>query len=318
MVVMFFFIMLSGCALLALFASREPASKRSVNARLATINNRTGADVSNQIALIEKTKPRLSDRLGESFKNHKLGEKLERLTIHAGSGLSVGQVLLASCGVALVCGSIAQLFVESLQVALLAAVVSAFIPYGYLLFLRSRRIGKFNEALPDAIDLMARALRAGHSMASSIEVIAQQSPEPLATEFDTCFQQQKFGIPFRDALLAMGERVPSDDLQFLITAVLVQKETGGDLTDILDRTTAVIRDRIRIHGEIATRTAQGRLTGWILSALPIILVLVIDVLSPGYTTVLFHDPMGQKLLMAGGVFILIGGYIISKIVDIKV
>jgi len=318
MVVFFFIIMLSGCVMLVLLASREPASKKSVNARLATINSKTGSDGNNQIALIEKSKPQLSDRISEHFKSYHFGETLERLTIHAGSSMSVGHVLMASCGVAFVCGSVAQLLLESLPVAVLAALISAFIPYGYLVFLRSRRVGQFNEALPDAIDLMARALRAGHSMASSIEVIAQQSPEPLATEFDTCFQQQKFGIPFRDALLSMGERVPSDDLQFLITAVLVQKETGGDLTDILDRTTAVIRDRIRIQGEISTRTAQGRLTGWILSTLPIILVLLMDLISPGYTTVLFHDPLGQKLLMAGGVFILIGGFIISKIVDIKV
>jgi len=155
-------------------------------------------------------------------------------------------------------------------------------------------------------------------MASSIEVIAEQSAEPLAGEFAICFQQQKFGIPYRDALLAMGERVPSEDLQFLITAVLVQKETGGDLTDILDRTTAVIRDRLRIQGEVSTRTAQGRLTGWILSALPIVMLFVINIITPGYTHVLFTDPIGQKLLIGGGVLILTGGFIISKIVDIKV
>jgi len=232
--------------------------------------------------------------------------------------MSVGEVLMVSAGVALVCGTTVQLLAGLLLVTLLAAAISALVPYCYLLFLRMRRVGKFNAALADSIDLMARALRAGHSMASSIEVIAQQSPEPLASEFAVCFQQQKFGIPFRDALLAMGERVPSDDLQFLITAVLVQKETGGDLTDILDRTTAVIRDRVRIQGEVSTRTAQGRMTGWILSALPIILMVVINIITPGYTTVLFHDPLGQKMLIAGGVFIMIGAFIISKIVDIKV
>jgi tight adherence protein B len=116
----------------------------------------------------------------------------------------------------------------------------------------------------------------------------------------------------------MGERVPSDDLQFLITAVLVQKETGGDLTNILDRTTAVIRDRIRIQGEVSTRTAQGRMTGWILSALPIVLMVGINIITPGYTHVMFTDPIGQRLLIAGGVLIFFGGFIISRIVDIRV
>jgi len=183
---------------------------------------------------------------------------------------------------------------------------------------RSKRLKKFTKALPDAIELMARALRAGHSMASSIEIIAEQTPKPLSSEFAICFQQQKFGIPFRDALLEMGERVPSRDLHFLITAVLVQKETGGDLTEILDRTTVVIRERVRIESEIRTYTAQGRLTGWILSCLPIAMLTLINVITPGYSHILFYDPLGQKLLYAGATCIGIGALIIRKIVDIKV
>jgi tight adherence protein B len=279
---------------------------------------RLNKDNDNQIALSRKSKPRLSDRIGERFKSYHLGEGLEQLILHSASSTSVEQVLLVGFTIAIAAGITVHWLLESWLAALPAVVAGAFVPYGWLLFQRSRRLGKFNACLPDAIDLMARALRAGHSMASSIEVIAEQSPEPLASEFATCFQQQKFGIPYRDALLAMGERVPSDDLQFFITAVLVQKETGGDLTDILDRTTAVIRDRIRIQGEVATRTAQGRMTGWILSALPIVLLVVINIITPGYTHVLFTDPLGQKLLIAGGVLILIGGFIISRIVDIRV
>ena len=179
-------------------------------------------------------------------------------------------------------------------------------------------MGKFNEALPDAIDLMARALRAGHSVSSSIEVISLQSPEPLAGEFAACFQQQKFGIPFRDAALAMGERIESDDLQFFITAVLVQKETGGDLTDILARTARLIRDRVRIQGEIRTYTAQGRLTGWILGLLPVVMLVILDIITPGYSDALFQTPLGQKLVTGAAVLIIIGGLIIRKIVDIKV
>jgi tight adherence protein B len=271
-----------------------------------------------RIALSRKSKSRLSDRIGERFASYCLGEGLEQLIVHSASAMSVEQVLLLGFAIALGSGATVHWFFESWRAALPAALAGAFVPYVWLRFRRSRRVGKFNAALADAIDLMARALRAGHSMPSSIEVIAEQSPEPLASEFAACFQQQKFGIPFRDALLSMGERVPSDDLQFLITAVLVQKETGGDLTDILDRTTAVIRDRIRVKGEVSTRTAQGRMTGWILSALPIVLMIAMNIITPGYTHVLFSDPLGQTLLMASGVMILIGGFIISRIVDIKV
>ena len=148
--------------------------------------------------------------------------------------------------------------------------------------------------LADAIELIARALRAGHSMGSAIEIVAEQSAEPLGSEFAIVFQQQKFGIPFRDALLQLGDRVPSKDLHFLITAILVQKETGGDLTEMLDRTTRVIRERIRIEGEIRTYTAQGRLTGWILSCLPIVMLVLINLITPGYSHILFHDPTGAE------------------------
>ena len=155
-------------------------------------------------------------------------------------------------------------------------------------------------------------------MNSAVEIVAEQSPEPLSSEFAIVFQQQKFGIPFRDALLQLGDRIPSKDLHFLITAILVQKETGGDLTEILDRTTHVIRDRIRIEGEIKTYTAQGRLTGWILGALPIIMLVILNIVTPGYSAPLFHDPLGQDMLYVGGTLIVIGGLIIRKIVNIQV
>ncbi len=209
-------------------------------------------------------------------------------------------------------------FFGVLLIASAAGVAGCCIPYIVLRMRRSRRLKAFNAALPDAIDLMARALRAGHAMGSSIEMVADQTPEPLAFEFVQVYQQQRLGLQFRDALLQMGDRVPSRDLQFLITAILVQKETGGDLTEILDRAAYVIRERIRIEGEVRTHTAQGRLTGWILGLLPIIMLTLINIVSPGYSTVLFHDPVGQELLYAGGTLIVIGAFIIRKIVDVQV
>jgi tight adherence protein B len=116
----------------------------------------------------------------------------------------------------------------------------------------------------------------------------------------------------------MGSRVPSQDLHFLITAILVQKETGGDLTEILDRTAHVIRERVRIEGEVRTHTAQGRLTGWILGLLPVIMLVLINLINPGYSAILFHDPTGQKLLYTGGALIVLGGLVIRKIVDVQV
>ena len=252
------------------------------------------------------------------MRSYKLGGKLELLIIHSGFNTTVSHVVLASLVSATSLALAVQRFTGMFIIAGPVGAAGMFVPSLLLIFLRSRRVKKFNEVLPDSMDLMARALRAGHSLSSSIEVIAVQSPEPLGGEFALCFQQQKYGVPFREAILSVGERVPSDDLHFFLTAMLVQKETGGDLTEILDRTTRLIRERIRIQGEIRTHTAQGRLTGWILSLMPIGMLVLLNCISPGYSDPLFHTPIGQKLLIASGVTILLGGYIIGRIVDIKV
>jgi tight adherence protein B len=257
-------------------------------------------------------------RLGAFLERYRFAGNLNALLIHADSNLGVGGTFLSSVDAAGVCGLLSFLVLHSLPVSVCAAVAGCSIPYLLLRHKRSRRLKAFNDALPDAIDLMARSLRAGHAMGAAIEFVAEQSPEPLAFEFVQVYQQQRLGLQFRDALLKMGTRIPSKDLQFLITAILVQKETGGDLTEILDRASHVIRERVRIEGEVRTRTAQGRLTGWILGLLPIIMLALINLADPGYSNILFHDPIGQKLLYAGGGLIVVGALVIRKIVDVEV
>jgi tight adherence protein B len=257
-------------------------------------------------------------RLSAFLERYGFATRIKLLLSHANTDLSVGGAALTSAGVALGFGLAGFVVSHMLLVAIASAAVGCFIPYGVLRFKCKRRLKAFNAALPDAIDLMARALRAGHAMGSSIEMVADQMPEPLAFEFVQVYQQQRLGLQFRDALLQMGSRVPSRDLQFLITAILVQKETGGDLTEILDRAAYVIRDRIRIEGEVRTHTAQGRLTGWILGSLPLVMLVLINIVSPGYSRVLFHDPVGQDLLYAGAALILVGALIIRRIVDVQV
>jgi tight adherence protein B len=303
-----------------MLGTRTAATSKSAQVRLTTIRHsiqsrKTGTSGAELEAEGERN---VAARLSEVLERYAFAKKLQVLLLHANSTMSVGGIVLASAGSALGCGLLGFLFLHMPLLACAAFAVGALIPYVLLRTRRARRLKAFNTALPDAIDLMARSLRAGHSMNSSIELIAEQSPEPLASEFIQVYQQQRLGLQFRDALLQMGTRIPSRDLQFLITAILVQKETGGDLTEILDRTAHVIRDRIRIEGEVRTHTAQGRLTGWILGLLPIILLVMINIASPGYSSVLFHDPTGQKLLYAGGILILLGGLIIRKIVDVKV
>ena len=272
------------------------------------------------VELIELVQERQGfvEQLSELLTRFQFSAHLALLSRHAGLTDSVGSIVLMSAGLGAAGGLLAWFFLGKLIFIAIATTAGSLARYGMLRWQKSSRLKKFGEALPDAIELMARALRAGHSTGSSIEIIAEQSAQPLAGEFEQCFQQQKFGIPFRDAIVELGERVPSRDLHFLITAILVQKETGGDLTEILDRTTIVIRERVRIEGEVKTYTAQGRLTGWILGLLPVIMLVLINIATPGYSHVLFYDPLGQKLLWAGAILIVIGGLIIRKVVDIKV
>jgi tight adherence protein B len=224
-------------------------------------------------------------------------------------------ILVTSAGLALVGFVGTSMFVDIVLLQFAIAAVLGFIPFGLLSFKRSKRIKNFNAGLPDAIDMMGRALRAGHSMTASINIVAEQSAEPVRSEFGEVFKQQNFGLPLRDAMSQMLDRVPSQDLRVLVTGMLVQKETGGNLAEILDRIANTIRERLKIQGEIKTHTAQGRMTGWILCALPIVMLVVINWINPGYSSMLINTPIGQILSYIGIFLLITGGVIIRQIIN---
>jgi tight adherence protein B len=224
-------------------------------------------------------------------------------------------ILVTSFGLALVGFVGVSLFVDLIALELAVAALLGYLPMGLLSFKRSRRINAFNAALPDAIDMMGRALRAGHSMTASINIVAEQSLEPVRSEFGEVFKQQNFGLPLRDAMTQMLDRVPSQDLRVLVTGMLVQKETGGNLAEILDRIANTIRERLKIHGEIKTHTAQGRMTGWILCLLPIVMLVVINMINPGYSNMLINTPIGKMLSYIGIALLITGGVIIRQIIN---
>ena len=295
------------------WSSRPRVSEKLLEARISVIRGESPLAENPSTARIK-----LIDRFGTWLSRFNVSARLQTLILHGGAATTPAAVAVTALAAALITAAMARLFIPSFLAIAVLMLAAAAAPIIRLRIKRSRRLKQFDSALPTAIELLTRALRAGHSILSAIEMIAEQSSGPLATEFAAVFQQQKFGIPFRDAMLEMGDRVPSRDLHFLITAILVQRETGGDLTEILDRAAAVIRERISIQGEVRVHTAQGRLTGWILGALPIIMLVLLNFASPGYSRILFHDPLGQKLLYAGATLIAIGALIIRKVVDIKV
>ena len=198
------------------------------------------------------------------------------------------------------------------------AMVMLMLPFLVVAWKRKRRLRQFEERFPEALDLLGRAIRAGHAFTTGLEMIAKDSPEPVASEFRTAFEEQNFGLPLRDALLNMTERIPLIDVRFFVTALLIQKETGGNLAEILDSLARVIRERFRIFRDVRIRTAQGRLTAGIMIALPMFMLLVLTVLNPAYTRVLFFDPKGPPVLAVAALLQVVGSVIIWRIIQIEV
>jgi tight adherence protein B len=242
---------------------------------------------------------------------------IQRLITQADFSFSVAQFMMMSVGLALFGGTIA--FVLRLPVLLLLASTSlGLLPFMVLIMRRRKRLKKFANQLPDALELIARALRAGHSLASGFQLVSQEMPPPIATEFQRTYDEQNFGVPLEDALRNLGQRVPNIDLGFFVTAVAIQRQTGGDLAEILDKLGYVIRERFKLFGQVQALTAEGRLSGYILNALPIIVLVALIKLNPNYVMLLFRDPLGIKMLAIAGFMQILGAIAIHKIVNIRV
>lgn len=244
--------------------------------------------------------------------------RLRDFLSQAGLEMKPAKLLTISGFVAIFSALVVSIFLPRLPIVLLIAIVGAFAPIGTVAFMRGRRLRAFEERFPEALDLLGRAVRAGHAFTTGLEMIAKESAEPIAGEFRTAFDEQNFGLPLRDALMNLTDRVPLIDVRFFVTALLIQKETGGNLAEILDGLAHVIRDRFRIYREVRTRTAQGRLTAGILIALPPLMMVALSILNPGYVSVLFTDPKGVTFLTIAGTLQVIGSVILWKIIHIEV
>lgn len=193
-----------------------------------------------------------------------------------------------------------------------------FLPIVWLLFKRKRRLKAFAAQLPEALELIARALRAGHSLAAGFSLVAQETSNPIGGEFGRTFEEQNLGKPLDEALTDLTKRIPNLDLKFFATAIILQRQTGGDLAEILDKIGYLIRERFKIWGQVQALTGEGRLSGIVLLALPPALFVVVYKMNPEYLMLLFTDPMGKKMLVGGVVSQLLGALLIRKIVNIRV
>ena len=196
--------------------------------------------------------------------------------------------------------------------------LGAIIPYSYAARQRNRRFQKFEEEFPEAIDTLARAVRAGHAFTMAVEILCNEMAEPVATEFRKFYEEQKYGMPVRDALLNLTKRMPLMDVKFFVTAVMLQRETGGNLAEILDNLSYMIRERFKILRQVRVYTAQGRLTMMLLMGLPPVIVVGMLFLNPSFIRPLFDDPVGHMLLAAGISLQTIGYFVIRRIITIQV
>jgi len=243
---------------------------------------------------------------------------LQKMLAQGNIDARAGNFLMLCAVSALVLAAIAFIAGGNVLFGWAGVVLGFFIPYAYASHMRTRRFQKFEEKFPEAIDTLARAVRAGHAFTTALEMIANEVSEPVAGEFRQLYEEQKFGLPVRDALLNLADRIPLVDVKFFVTAVMLQRETGGNLAEILDNLSYVIRERFKILRQVRVHTAQGRLTMVLLMALPPTIVVLMLMLNPGFIRPLFTDPLGHALIVGGITLQTMGYFVIRRIIRIQV
>jgi tight adherence protein B len=207
---------------------------------------------------------------------------------------------------------------DSILIALPVGLLLGAAPFGYVMHKRTKRLDAFQQGLPEAMDLMVSALRAGHSLIAAMGSVARECADPVGCEFKACFEEQNYGLELKAAMDNLIKRVPLQDLRIFATAIMIQKESGGNLAEVLDKTSHVIRERFRLKRQVGVHTAQGRMTGWVLTLLPIVLGIAMYFVNPKMMSLLWTNPTGVKMLWTAGGMIVVGGFIINKIVNMDV
>jgi tight adherence protein B len=316
-IAVFLVVALATFVVASLFDERR-SQARLIRDRLAMAQKAPEREPNEELALLRDEQlsniPAIDNLLRRSSRVSAIQEAL----LQAGMKMRAGNFLAVctACGVG--AGLAALIWAKNPAIAWAALVIGAFIPYSVVSYQRQKRFEKIEELFPEAIDTVARAVRAGHAFTTALEMISNEVAEPLAGEFRQLYEEQKFGMPVRDALMNLTERVPLVDVKFFVTAVMLQRETGGNLAEILDNLSYVIRERFKIQRQVRVHTAQGRLTMALLMAMPPVVVLVLEMFSPDFVRPLFHDPIGHFLVVVSIALQTVGYFVIRKIIRIQV
>lgn len=300
------------------FVDQRNARARLIKERLANERKAPELAAEEELALLRDEQlseiPVLDTLLRRSARVSDLQKMLSQAGMEQRAGNFLGLSAIAGVGTCIV----AYFFSNRVEVAWFGLLIGFILPYFYVSIRRKKRFDKFEELFPEAIDTLARAVRAGHAFTTALEMITSEIAEPIAGEFRQLYEEQKFGMPVRDALMNLTERVPLVDVKFFVTAVMLQRETGGNLAEILDNLSYVIRERFKIQRQVRVYTAQGRLTMALLMGMPPIIVVAMLLLNPGFIRPLFADPIGHTLLVAGITLQTVGYFVIRKIIRIQV
>ena len=247
-----------------------------------------------------------------------MGARIAGMIEQAGLRMGVSTVLLMAAAGALIGGTALSMLMRASWAFLPGAIAGFSVPFIVIARMRTRRLRAFEEQFPDALDLLSRAIRAGHAFTTSMGMVADEAADPIGAEFKKTFDEQNFGLPLKDALANMAERVPLIDVRFFVTAVLIQRETGGNLSEILDNLSHVVRERFKILRQVRVYTAHGRLTGYVLMGLPAALAIALSFINPDHMALLFNERMGRLMILAAIVMQTVGYFWIQKVVKIEV
>ena len=307
-------------ALLMMATSSESSQQaKQMLARLDSVLATEKPEMSNLLVDVRKNDLASSIPLIDRYlRKLELTPRLRRLLYQANLKWTVGGLVLMCLAAFAIPGYLVNMRTGNIVISLTVGAALGFLPFGYVLQKRSRRMSKFEEGLPEALDLIVSALRVGHSLNSALGLVTRECPEPVGPEFRLAFDEQNYGLELKTALENMVNRMPVQDLRIVVTAIMIQKESGGNLAEVLEKTSQVIRERFRLKRQVMTHTAQGRLTGVILTLLPVVLGFAIYFINPKMMSLLWTRELGIKLLYTAAGMIIVGGLIIRKIVNMDV
>lgn len=298
------------------------ARARLIRERLASVEKPAERQPGEDLALVRDEMLSQIPAFDSLLRRSERISNLQLLLAQSDIDMRAGNLLLICLLTAVSCGVIALIAGGSSpwapMVAWVALLLGGVLPYSYISYRRTKRFQRFEELFPEAIDTLARAVRAGHAFTVALEMIANEVSDPIASEFRKLFEEQKFGLPVRDALMNLTARVPLVDVKFFVTAVMLQRETGGNLAEILDNLSYVIRERFKIMRQVRVYTAQGRLTMMLLMGMPPIIVVTMLLMNPSFIRPLFADPIGHVAVVLGISLQTLGYFVIRKIIQIQV